>query len=39
MSMVSGDTKRLIFGISCAAEKFQAIIRDCLEGIEGARNM
>ena len=31
--------KRLIFGISCAAEKFQTIIRDCLEGLEGTRNI
>lgn len=31
--------KRLIFGISCAAIKFQAIIRDCIEGLEGARNI
>lgn len=29
----------MIFGIRCAAEKFQAIIRDCLEGLEGARNI
>lgn len=31
--------RRLIFGISCAAEKFQAFIRDCLEYLEGARNI
>ena len=31
--------KRLIFGISCAAEKFQDIIRTSLEGLEGVRNL
>ncbi|KAK3092635.1 hypothetical protein FSP39_005203 [Pinctada imbricata] len=31
--------KRLIFGLSSAAEKFQSIIRDSLEGIEGVRNL
>ena len=31
--------KRLIFGISSAAEKFQSIIRDSLEGLPGVRNL
>ena len=31
--------KCLIFGISCAREKFQTIIRDCLEGLENTRNI
>ncbi|KAL5018211.1 hypothetical protein ScPMuIL_003933 [Solemya velum] len=31
--------KRLIFGISSASEKFQAIVGDCLEGLEGVKNI
>ena len=31
--------KRLIFGISSASEKFQAIIRDSLDGLEGVKNI
>ena len=31
--------KRLIFGISSAAEMFQTIVRDCLNGLEGVRNI
>lgn len=31
--------KRLIFGISSASEKFQATLRDCLEGLDGTRNL
>ena len=31
--------KRLIFGISSAAEKFQAIIRDSLDELQGVKNI
>ncbi|XP_014666499.1 PREDICTED: uncharacterized protein K02A2.6-like [Priapulus caudatus] len=31
--------KRLIFGISSVPEKFQKTLRNCLEGLEGAKNI